>query len=116
MNHFAVFLVGVLLINVVSTSTHGAADESVNWSSFRGPGASGIARAKLPDQWDVGKTENIKWQTPIEGLGHGSPIVWDKKIFVVTAVNGDPQPVKTGVFGDIRPVENEKAFEAVWRR
>ena len=111
MNRVAVFLVVVLLINLAWTSTLSAADESVNWSSFRGPGASGFARANLPDKWDLAKVENIKWKTPIEGLGHGGPIVWDKKIFVVTAANGDPQPVKTGVFGDIRPVENEKAFE-----
>jgi len=43
-------------------------------------------------------------------MGHGGPAVWEDKIFVVTAANGEPQPVRTGVFGDIRPVENEKPF------
>jgi outer membrane protein assembly factor BamB len=99
------------LLSLVSAAPLSAAEEALNWPSFRGLSATGIAEANLPDKWDVAKSENIKWQTPVEGLGHGGPIVWNNKIFVVTAVNGDPQPVKTGVFGDIRPVENEKPFQ-----
>src|SRR5579859_1004473 len=78
-----------------------AQDAKNTWPSFRGPGASGIAHANLPAHWDVSRNENIKWKTPIEGLGHGGPVVWQNKVFLVTAVNPDPQPVKTGVFGDI---------------
>jgi outer membrane protein assembly factor BamB len=88
-----------------------AQDTSTNWPSFRGPGASGLAHANLPAHWDVAKNENIKWKTPIPGLGHGGPIVWQNRIYLVTAASPDPQPVKTGVFGDIAPVENEKPFE-----
>ncbi|HSZ59086.1 MAG TPA: PQQ-binding-like beta-propeller repeat protein [Tepidisphaeraceae bacterium] len=111
MNHPAAVLLGALLISFVFPLPLHAADESGNWPSFRGPGAAGIAKANLPDTWDVGRGQNIKWQASIEGLGHGGPVVWGGRIFVVTAVNGEPQPVKTGVFGDIRPVEDEKPFE-----
>ena len=70
-----------------------------------------MAQADLPESWDVARSENVKWKCPIEGLGHGGPAVWEDRVFVLTAVNGDPQPVKTGVFGEIAPVENEKPFE-----
>ena len=31
---------------------------------------------------------NIKWKTPIAGRGHSSPIVWGKRIFLTTAIEG----------------------------
>ena len=62
-----------------------------NWSSFRGPGASGVADGnKLPVAWDVSKGTNIAWKTPIPGLAHSSPIVWGDRIFVTTAVSSRP--------------------------
>ena len=44
----------------------------------------------LPDEWS--ETKNIKWKTPIAGLGHSSPIVWGKKIFLTTALDGEVIP------------------------
>ena len=65
-----------------------------NWPSFRGPNASGVAEGKkLPTNWSVPKSQNIRWSTPIPGLSHASPIVWGDRIFLITAVSEDP---KTG--------------------
>lgn len=106
------FLAGSALLCCLAAPVRSAPEgQTVNWPEFRGPDGSGVAIAKLPEKWDVARGENVKWQTPIEGLGHGSPVVCDGKVFLVTAVNGTPQPVKTGIFGDIAPVENEKPFE-----
>lgn len=107
----ALLLIGSALLTLAASPLLALGDQSHDWPSFRGPGASGIARANLPDGWDVSRSENIRWRTPVEGLGHGGPAVWGNKVFLVTAANGTPQPVKTGVFGDIAPVENEKPFE-----
>jgi outer membrane protein assembly factor BamB len=41
----------------------------------------------LPAEWST--TKNIKWKTPIDGRGHSSPIVWENKIFVTTAIEGE---------------------------
>jgi outer membrane protein assembly factor BamB len=61
-----------------------------NWSSFRGPRASGVAEGKsTPLRWDAEKAQNIRWKTPIPGLGHSSPIIWGNKIFLTTAVSSD---------------------------
>jgi outer membrane protein assembly factor BamB len=61
-----------------------------NWPSFRGLNASGVVDGtSLPSNWDVAKSGNILWKTPIPGLAHSSPIVWGDHIFVTTAIASD---------------------------
>lgn len=61
-----------------------------NWSSFRGPKASGVADVQsIPTHWDVEKALNIRWKTAVPGLGHSSPILWGNKIFVTTAIRSE---------------------------
>jgi outer membrane protein assembly factor BamB len=56
-----------------------------NWAHWRGPTGNGTAAdASPPTQWSPSK--NIKWKAAIPGRGSGSPIVWDDKVFVVTAI------------------------------
>ena len=65
-----------------------AGDSSGNWPSFRGPQAAGVADGQqLPDRWNGGKGENIRWRTSIPGLGHSSPIVWGDRVFVTSAIS-----------------------------
>jgi hypothetical protein len=65
----------------------------MNWPSFRGPGASGIADGQSPPiAWDGEKSVNIRWSTPIPGLGHASPIIWSDRILLTTAVSSQPNP------------------------
>jgi outer membrane protein assembly factor BamB len=73
-----------------------------SWPSFRGPEASGIADGQnLPDRWDAKTGENILWRTPIPGLAHSSPVVWDNRIYVTTAVSTDPKATfRPGLYGD----------------
>ncbi|HXE54447.1 MAG TPA: PQQ-binding-like beta-propeller repeat protein [Tepidisphaeraceae bacterium] len=103
-----ILIVSIQLGFVATARLNAAVGESANWPSFRGAGASGMASADLPEKWDVATGENVRWKCPIEGLGHSGPVVWGSKVFVLTAANGEAQPVKTGVFGDITPVEGEK--------
>lgn len=64
-----------------------------NWPSFRGPNASGVAEgSKPPITWDVQKAQNVLWRTPMPGLSHASPIVWDNYIFVITAISSEAKP------------------------
>jgi outer membrane protein assembly factor BamB len=73
-----------------------------NWPSFRGPNASGVAEGtKPPTNWDVEKSQNVLWTTPIPGLSHASPIVWGNRIFVITAVSSD---AKTGFIAKDRGI------------
>jgi len=66
-----------------------------NWPSFRGPGATGVLDTPhgAPISWDVAANRNIVWRTEIPGLGHSSPIIWEDRVFVTTAVSSDPKAV-----------------------
>ncbi|HWN09236.1 MAG TPA: PQQ-binding-like beta-propeller repeat protein [Pyrinomonadaceae bacterium] len=72
------------------------------WSSFRGERAAGVADGQgLPEKWDIAKGQNVKWKTPIPGLAHSSPIVWENRVFVTTAISskgGDS--FRKGLYGD----------------
>ena len=87
----------------------------VNWPSFRGYNAIGIAEGySTPISWDIEKSENIKWKTSVPGLGHSSPIVWGDRIYVTTAISGLENPeLKVGLYGSIAPVEDETVH--VWK-
>ncbi len=78
------------------------------WPSFRGPDGSGVADGQHPPlTWDVKSGANVQWQTPIPGLGHSCPIVWGDRVFLTTAVSGDPNPkVRTGNYGDVDSVND----------
>jgi len=75
---------------------------SGNWPSFRGESASGVADGQdLPDIWNAGNGTNIKWKTPIPGLAHSSPIIWENKIFVTTAISSiGNASFREGLYGD----------------
>jgi outer membrane protein assembly factor BamB len=70
---------------------------AATWPQWRGPGGSGVAEATgLPVEWS--DTRNVRWKTPIAGSGNSSPIVWEKHVFLTTAVEGDVvEPGRQGV-------------------
>jgi len=75
---------------------------STNWPQFRGPGASGVSETPAPVTWNVESGENVRWQTPILGLGHACPIVWQDRIYIATAVKpGEKPKLKIGLYGDV---------------
>jgi outer membrane protein assembly factor BamB len=97
------FIAGLLLSTVVClVAVFAFAAPTVeakggNWPQWRGPEGQGVSvETGLPTEW--GATKNIKWKTPIAGRGHSSPIVWGKKIFLTTAIEGEVIPgAKPGV-------------------
>jgi len=69
-------------------------DDRFQWPSFRGPLATGVADGQNPPTvWDAETGHNVLWKTRVPGLGHSSPVIWDDRIFVTTAVSDDPDPV-----------------------
>jgi len=73
------------------------------WPGFRGPWGCGfIENAKTATSWSVGIFKGVKWKTPIPGLGHSSPVIWDNYLFVTTAANSkNSESLKVGLYGDI---------------
>jgi outer membrane protein assembly factor BamB len=86
-----------LLITLASVA------QGQNWPSFRGANATGVAEGKpTPTTWNVEKGENILWKTAIPGLAHASPVIWGDKLFITTAISGNPKPfLRVGLFGDV---------------
>lgn len=91
------------------------AASAADWPQYRGPHASGLdASAPLPTKWNVTTGENIRWQTPIPGLAHSSPIVWGDRVYVATAVaEGAKSELKVGLYGDIGSAPNSEKNQ--WR-
>ena len=79
-----------------------------DWPQFRGPRATGLADGPAPTVWDVPAGENVRWKTPIPGLGHSSPIVSGDLVCVTTAISGRGQDdLKVGLYGNIDPVDDD---------
>ncbi len=83
------------------------------WSSYRGFMSSGVLdNANLPESFDPEKSVNIRWKIPVPGLGLSSPVIWDNKLFITTAVSQfDNQGIKTGIFGDGLPVPDSSVHD-----
>ena len=53
------------------------------WTRFRGPNGTGVSDAKsIPVTWT---DSDYRWKTKLPGTGHGSPVVWGDKLFVLSA-------------------------------
>ena len=64
--------------------TDGLSLDSSDWPWWRGTQRDGIATSQaLPLEWN--ETENVLWKTPIQGRGHGSPIIVGERVFLATA-------------------------------
>src|SRR5438874_9826567 len=60
------------------------AEEDVNWPQFRGPKGDGKSISTgIPLKWSEG--QNVRWKTPIHGLGWSSPVVWRNQIWLTSA-------------------------------
>jgi outer membrane protein assembly factor BamB len=84
-----ILLIGLLTLSFCLTDQSQAQsqqDLTNNWHQWRGPEANGVSRsAKPPLEWSEEK--NIKWKIPIEGKGSSTPIIWNDKVFILTAIN-----------------------------
>lgn len=97
MKKLAIFTICICVLTVFIACTlkttadnHGkkveqTTDFEKNWHHWRGPHANGTAaNANPPTTWSEDK--NIRWKVPIPGLGHATPIIWEDKIFIQTAI------------------------------
>jgi len=68
------------------STAHGASSSAdQNWPQWRGPLQSGVApHADPPTEWS--ETKNVKWKVKIPGDGNSTPVIWENKVFLVTAI------------------------------
>src|SRR3954470_974340 len=105
-------VLAITCLGIFSANSFGAT--GANWPQFRGPQASGISDEPAPVTWNVEKGENIRWQTPIPGLGHACPIIWQDHVYVATTVNpGKKARLKVGLYGDVDSYSEKESHQ--WR-
>ena len=106
-------LLGVL-VTCLGVRDEGQAASTVNWPQFRGPQASGVSEDAAPVTWNVETGENVRWQTPIPGLGHACPIVWGDRVYVATVVKPGSKPqLRLGLYGDVNSYKEKEPHQ--WR-
>jgi outer membrane protein assembly factor BamB len=100
-------------LGLESISTESVGSPVVNWPSFRGDNGSGIGDGvDTPSSWNLDSGESIRWRIGLPGLGNSSPVIWQNKLFVTTAVAKDvEQTIRTGLTGS-----GEGVDEAVTHR
>lgn len=80
------------MVLLASGSLSGNAEEF--WPHWRGPLATGSAPVGDPPlRWS--ETDNVRWKVAIPGRGKSTPVVWEDRVYVTTAIpagSGDPAP------------------------
>jgi len=107
-----ILLVVAIVLGMIIVLQGQNENDLVNWPSFRGPNASGIAENfATPISWDVETLKNIKWKIAIPGLAHSSPIIWEDRMYITTASGEADAELKVGLYGNIVPVDDDSVHE-----
>lgn len=73
------------LASVLNVAQGASSSAAQNWPQWRGPLQSGLApHADPPTEWSESK--NVKWKVKIPGAGTATPVIWENKVFVLTAI------------------------------
>ncbi len=76
------FLSIILLLSIINTLS---VLQAQNWPCWRGPNGDGTStETNLPVRWD--SITNVIWKIPVPGTGYSSPVIWNDKLFLVTAL------------------------------
>ena len=79
--------VALLAVLVTQTAVGAPAEERFlqNWPAWRGPLATGVAPQADPPV-EFSESKNLKWKVKLPGSGTSTPIVWEQKVFILTAI------------------------------
>jgi outer membrane protein assembly factor BamB len=84
MKKASVVLLFAIWLGILSSGAWGDA----NWPAWRGADGSGIAHySNPPVSWS--ESENVLWKKSIPGRGNSTPIIWDGRIYLTTAISSE---------------------------
>ena len=109
----ALALLALTLVVVDGATT---ARPGVDWPSFRGIGAAGVADGKTTlTAWDMKAGEPVSGGRPrFPGSATRARSSWGNQVCVATATSaGGEESLKVGLYGDIAPVEDRTG--TVWK-
>ncbi len=58
--------------------------DPAHWPQWRGPFFTGMARSSAPVEF--GDAKNVRWKVDIPGRGFSTPVIWEDRIYLTTAV------------------------------
>jgi len=97
--HYWPALLGLASALAFAAATAASPAPNENWPQWRGPLQNGVApAANPPATWS--ETNNVKWKVKIPGSGHATPIIWDNRVLLQTAI-------PTGKKAEAKPAEAE---------
>ena len=101
------------LLSIIFINSSIPVNPERQWPSYRGYMSSGVLdNANLPETFDLQNMTNIRWKAVIPGLGLSSPVIWDNKLFITTAISAsDKSGLKPGIYGDVTPVSDSSVHE-----
>ena len=83
MNHIIKIIKTLLPILILSSNI--AANQVLNWPQWRGPFMNGsYINSNTPVDLRE-ESDNLKWKIELNGSGHSSPIIFEDKIFILSA-------------------------------
>jgi outer membrane protein assembly factor BamB len=105
MQHHNLGLIVFLGLGVSGLQTT-ATDWNRNWPQWRGPLSTGVSPTATPPlEWSESK--NVKWKREIPGSGTSTPIIWQDRVFLLTAIPSGPAAVEES--GSTPPAEADGA-------
>ena len=82
------------------------ASNAQEWTRFRGPNGTGVSQAtEIPTEWTA---DDYNWRVELPGTGHSSPVIWGKRLFVLSA---DPDDATRFVL-----CLDTETGEEIWRK
>jgi hypothetical protein len=83
-----------------------------HWPQWRGPTGLGVSvETGVPTRW--GPDDDIAWQTPLEGLGTSTPVVWGDHIFLTSQIGSGPVDERGAQFPGTRRAANRASDDGV---
>lgn len=116
-------LVGLALTALLTVTAMSAPQEETYWPQWRGPEMTGIAsQGDPPVEWS--EDLNVAWKVEIPGRGLGTPVIWNDRIFLMTALErpgggGETAAAATGsesVHEFVVMALSREDGSVVWRR
>jgi outer membrane protein assembly factor BamB len=94
------------LLIAISTACLTPLAPAQEWTRFHGPNGTGESEATtIPAQWTEA---DFNWKVELPGKGHGSPVLWGEKVFLLSA---DPKTATRYVL-----CLNAADGQPIWRR
>ena len=84
---------------------------ATDWPRYRGVNGSGVSTdGEIPTKWTE---ETTLWNIDLEGNGHGSPVIYGDKLFLLTAIDEKPPAEEAKGKGGAKKKKGATPF--LWR-